>query len=303
MGSGEFADMDESPEDHNFNQRHDGPFQVDKQERQAGHAHDGAEAQDVRHEEDRKLHSPESEATALTKTSSLPASTFPTQPNAEDARGSVRISKSQGEVPTVQQRRPSMPASNRRRSSRDFDVRKDGPFGRPSLTMTRRPSSTRSWQRQKSNGGVVPPDAVLDDEIGAVAGAEPPPPTVKQLQSSTDPAFEPEPPPLNYSLWDRRWSITFWWTVIVFDSVVEPIALYFGLWYGTDRSTLSANAVFSIITAALGGASILDYFLRLWRLWKKNSTCRVIGARRIYLDWFHWNFTLAWLIIMVELVV
>lgn len=119
---------------------------------------------------------------------------------------------------------------------------------------------------------------------------------------SSDPAFEPEPPPLNYSLWARKWSILFWWSMILFDSIVMPIALYFGLWYGLTREQMSANTVFSIVTAALGGASILDYFLRFWRLWKKGSTCRVIGARRMYLDWFHWNFTGAWIIIMLELI-
>jgi hypothetical protein len=91
-----------------------------------------------------------------------------------------------------------------------------------------------------------------------------------------------------------------------------PIALYFGLWYGVGPGTntptekkekLSANTVFSIVTAAIGGASILEYFLRFWRLYKKGSVCRVIGAHRWYLDWFHWNFTLAWLIIMIELIV
>ncbi|KAJ3946201.1 uncharacterized protein N0V96_004561 [Colletotrichum fioriniae] len=91
-----------------------------------------------------------------------------------------------------------------------------------------------------------------------------------------------------------------------------PIALYFGLWYGVGPGTntltekkekLSPNAVFSIVTAAVGGASIVEYFVRFWRLWRKGSTCRVIGAHRWYLDWFHWNFSFAWIIIMIELIV
>jgi hypothetical protein len=113
------------------------------------------------------------------------------------------------------------------------------------------------------------------------------------------PVFEPEPPPLNYSLWDRRRAIAFFWVLIVVDCIAMPIVLYFCLWHLTG---LSPNAVFSIVTAALGGVSIFEYFLRFWRLWKKDSTCRVIGARRSYLDWFHWNFTLGWIIIMLELI-
>jgi len=127
-----------------------------------------------------------------------------------------------------------------------------------------------------------------------------------------EPGFRPEPPRLNYDLRTRKWSILLFWTVIVVDSVAMPIALYFGLWYGVGpgtntpteiREKLSANAVFSIVTAAIGGASIVEYFVRFWRLFKKNSGCRVIGAHRWYLDWFHWNFSFAWIIIMVELIV
>ncbi|GAB7353273.1 hypothetical protein MBLNU459_g3779t1 [Dothideomycetes sp. NU459] len=109
-----------------------------------------------------------------------------------------------------------------------------------------------------------------------------------------------EPPPLDYTLRTRKRSIAIFWGLILFDSICMPLALYFGLWYGTD---LSPNTVFSIVTAALGGISIFEYALRFWRLFKKNSTCRVIGGRRSYLDWFHWNFSLAWVIIMVELIV
>jgi hypothetical protein len=40
--------------------------------------------------------------------------------------------------------------------------------------------------------------------------------------------------------------------------------------------------VFSISTGALGTVSMAEYFLRFYRLWKHNSDCRVIGARRYY---------------------
>jgi len=115
----------------------------------------------------------------------------------------------------------------------------------------------------------------------------------------TDPSFE-HPPPLNYTLRTRKKSIAIFWTLIVVDCIFMPIALYFGLWYGTN---LSHNAVFSISTGLLGTVSIVEYFIRFHRLWKKNSTCRVIGARRWYLDWFHWNLSIAWIAVMIELIV
>lgn len=182
------------------------------------------------------------------------------------------------------------------RSSTEFDRRFDGPFGRPSLVMTRQ----RSSQQQRPSGDYADGVFTGNQDAGVVAETE-----------SAPQVLEPEPPPLNYTLHTRYRSIFIFWFFIVFDSVVMPIALYYGLWYGVgpgstsddSKEIMSANTVFSIVTAAIGGASILEYFIRFWRLWKKGSTCRVIGARRWYLDAFHWNYTLAWLIIMIELIV
>lgn len=117
-----------------------------------------------------------------------------------------------------------------------------------------------------------------------------------------DPDFT-RPPPLNYSLRTRKKAIFWFWTLIILDCVCMPIGLYFGMWYGTTREQLSANAVFSISTALLGTVSIVEYFIRFHRLWKKNSGCRVIGAQRWYLDWFHWNLSVGWFFVMIELIV
>jgi hypothetical protein len=81
-----------------------------------------------------------------------------------------------------------------------------------------------------------------------------------------------------------------------------PIGLYFGLWFELTRDQLSANALFSISTALLGTVSMVEYFIRFARLWKKQSDCRVIGAQRWYLDWFHWNLSVAWIFVMIELI-
>ncbi|QDS72876.1 hypothetical protein FKW77_007508 [Venturia effusa] len=114
-----------------------------------------------------------------------------------------------------------------------------------------------------------------------------------------DLSFE-HPPPLNYTLRTRKKSLCIFWGLIVLDCICTPLILYFALWYCTS---LSHNAVFSISTAALGSVSIFEYFIRFHRLWKKGSTCRVIGARRYYLDFFHWNLSVGWIAVMVELIV
>ncbi|KAI1343045.1 hypothetical protein F5Y15DRAFT_371911 [Xylariaceae sp. FL0016] len=176
------------------------------------------------------------------------------------------------------------------RHSEEFDRRYDGPYGRPSLAMARRPSMPTVLEYPDANSS--PLEAL---EMTARQAGVP---------------FEPVPPPLNYTLRTRKLAIFYFWTITVFDSVVCPIVLYFGLWYGVgpgnpSNQKLSANTVFSIVTAAIGGAAIFEYFIRAWRLWKKDSTCRVIGAQdaRWLFDWFHWFYTLAWLVVMVELII
>lgn len=115
--------------------------------------------------------------------------------------------------------------------------------------------------------------------------------------------FEPEPPRLNYDMWGRKWAILIFWSLVFVDCVATPIVLYFTLHYLTD---LSNNLVFTVVTAALGGVSIFEYFVRAWRLWKKDSVCRVAGESRWgrwAFDWFQWNFTLGWIAVMIELIV
>lgn len=45
-----------------------------------------------------------------------------------------------------------------------------------------------------------------------------------------------EPPPLPYSLRDRKKSITIFWSLFLLDCIAQPLGLYFGLWYGTNLS-------------------------------------------------------------------
>lgn len=85
------------------------------------------------------------------------------------------------------------------------------------------------------------------------------------------------PPELPYSLRNRKKAITFFWTLFVIDTMAQPLILYFCLWYETD---LSHNMVFTISTAALGGISVAEYFLRFYALFKKGSTCRPLNHSR-----------------------
>ncbi|KAK6442364.1 hypothetical protein LTR95_001410 [Oleoguttula sp. CCFEE 5521] len=285
--------MEERPEEHNFDQRHDGPLQVDT-------AHN------------------------IPRRDSAPTTSFsPISPAGRD-RSSIDALRSTGKSRVASQPDASAPGAAEfgqpRRSttgksktgarpSVDFDRRYDGPYGRPSLTMTRQRSSQNAMSPTSTHRPSEPnalPVSGTDGEHGEDHEMDRIPPPRSEETSVAEPAFEPEPPPLNYTLRTRKFAIAWFWTIVVFDSAVMPLALYYGLWYGLHEQTpsrMSANTVFSIVTAAIGGLSIFEYFVRFWRLWKKNSTCRVIGARRMYLDSFHWNYTLAWLVVMIELIV
>lgn len=46
----------------------------------------------------------------------------------------------------------------------------------------------------------------------------------------------PVPPVLPYSLRDRKRSITIFWSLFLLDTLVQPLAFYFVLWYCTDLS-------------------------------------------------------------------
>lgn len=88
------------------------------------------------------------------------------------------------------------------------------------------------------------------------------------------------PPTLNYTLRDRKLRIAFFWCFILFDCAIVPTGLYFILWYdagpGSQESNpLDANTVLSIVTATIGGTAILEYVLRMWKLFKKSSNYRV----------------------------
>ncbi|KAH8705256.1 hypothetical protein BGW36DRAFT_263589, partial [Talaromyces proteolyticus] len=108
------------------------------------------------------------------------------------------------------------------------------------------------------------------------------------------------PPPLPYSLRQRKRSIAFFWTLFVIDTLAQPLVLYFALKYCTS---LSLNMVFTISTAALGGISVFEYFYRLYNLMRKDSRARPLNARKSWLDFFQINFTFVWLILAVELIV
>lgn len=64
----------------------------------------------------------------------------------------------------------------------------------------------------------------------AVDGADSPP-TQSSIQK---PDVDLRPPPLPYCLWDHKLAISFFWFLIVAESCFVPIALYYGLIFGSN---------------------------------------------------------------------
>ena len=304
--------MEEDPKDHDFDQRRDGPLQETTEGHHANEEHDSTPTTIPQRRQRPSVQIADLPARRTVSNGANPLEKSESAQSAPQMRSNnVNTPISAPPRHSTQLPRASTQMSGRR-TSRDFDRRTDGPFGRPSMTMTRRRSS--QWDQDVPMTPITPVarrgtaattrtadgadgEALKAEESQAVADPEA---SVESTETTTELPYEPEPPPLNYTLYTRKLSIFIFWSLILIDTIAQPIVLYFCLWYLTD---LSPNTVFSIITAALGGISIFEYFLRFRRLWRKGSTCRVIGARRMYLDWFHWNFTFAWIIIMIELIV
>ncbi|KAK8119358.1 uncharacterized protein PG998_003984 [Apiospora kogelbergensis] len=196
-----------------------------------------------------------------------------------------------------------------------FDERFDGPFSRPSGTYGRYLSlaSTKlvhTWESttcealsaSQSEVDIPQPVEAHLQNKSTVAGDDAPVSIPLRRQS----ALEPVPPSLEFSLIGRRSGIALFVLYTFIDSLLLPVGLYFLLWYGFGPGNpryhpLSASTVLTIVTTLIGGASIYELLLRGWRLCKKNSGCRVIGARWWYLDWFEWWFAFTWILIIIEI--
>lgn len=141
-----------------------------------------------------------------------------------------------------------------------------------------------------------------------------------QLEEGMASRLPSEPPPLPYSLRTRKKSIAIFWTIFIIDTLGQPLILYWTLWYLTDlshnlgmlwRSNLCVEAgfacdlrralsvicsamltwmtVFSVVTAAIGGVSVFEYFYRLYNLRRKESRARPLNAQA---SWVRYVYTL-----------
>jgi len=93
-------------------------------------------------------------------------------------------------------------------------------------------------------------------------------------------------PRLPFAPRDHRTGIVITWTIVVANSCLLPIALVYGLWYGTS---LTKSIIFAIVTSTFGVSSLGLFCVRMWKLLQKDGNFRPLGSRRGWLDFYQIN--------------
>ena len=112
-------------------------------------------------------------------------------------------------------------------------------------------------------------------------------------------ATTPEPkklPPLPYSLHDHKLSIGIIWTLLVLDTAILPLALFFPLWYGSTALPWVVIAITSSIFGVISGA---EWIYRTWKLWRHENLRPFCSRTRWVFDFFHISYTLGYGIALV----
>ena len=106
------------------------------------------------------------------------------------------------------------------------------------------------------------------------------------------------PPPLPYSLHAHKWTITIIWTLLLIDTAILPLALFYPLWYGTATQPWIIIAITSSIFGVISGA---EWCYRTYKL-LRNKNLRPVGSRGWWaFDAFHWIYSIGYGIALVRL--
>ncbi|KAK5659796.1 hypothetical protein OQA88_1007 [Cercophora sp. LCS_1] len=81
-------------------------------------------------------------------------------------------------------------------------------------------------------------------------------------------------PRLNYNLWDYKTKLFIFAGLLVLESSILPIALFYGLRY----SSLRIGLIFAVITSFFGIVTGIEYGFRILKLTNKKDTYRPLGT-------------------------
>ncbi|KAJ9145064.1 hypothetical protein NKR23_g5488 [Pleurostoma richardsiae] len=106
-------------------------------------------------------------------------------------------------------------------------------------------------------------------------------------------------PRLNYNLRDHKTKLSIVSTLLIVESSLLPIALYYGLWFGTS---LRHGILFAIITSFFGLVTGIEFALRSWKLCLPADTYRPLGGRRWRFDFTHMTLSFGYTVMTAILI-
>jgi hypothetical protein len=117
--------------------------------------------------------------------------------------------------------------------------------------------------------------------------------TSSGVRGPVDFAELPDLPRLRYRILEYKWKLTIVVSLLVLESSLLPIALYYGLWFGT---TLRHGIIFAIITAFFGIVTGIEFGLRCLKLIIKGDKYRPQGGTKWSFDFTHWTLSFGYTI-------
>lgn len=139
-----------------------------------------------------------------------------------------------------------------------------------------------------------PPD--LEQQRAAPGPEGPPPEGELSMREDAEVSGLPR---LNYNPLNHKWKLYPVVFLLVLESSLLPIALFYGLWYGT---TLRHGILFAIITAFFGLVTGLEFGFRCLKLIHVKDTYRPVDGTRWRFDFTHWTLAVAYTIMTALLI-
>ncbi|KAL2130766.1 hypothetical protein VTI74DRAFT_5965 [Chaetomium olivicolor] len=106
-------------------------------------------------------------------------------------------------------------------------------------------------------------------------------------------------PRLRYRILDYKVKLSIVVFLLVLESSLLPISLYYGLILGT---TLRSGIVFAIVTSFFGIVTGVEFGLRCLKLILKGDTYRPVGGTRWSFDFTHWTLSFGYTVMTAILI-
>ncbi|KAK4119494.1 hypothetical protein N657DRAFT_581645 [Parathielavia appendiculata] len=107
-------------------------------------------------------------------------------------------------------------------------------------------------------------------------------------------------PRLRYRILDYKLKLFIVVALLVLESSLLPISLYYGLVLAT---TLRQGIVFAIITSFFGIVTGIEFGLRSWKLIFKGDTYRPVGGTKFSADFTHWSLSFGYTVMTIILII